>query len=399
MSKIAYLIAKEDWEALAELKEVDALIEALETLIENEQLWEAEGEEIFGALIVAADAKELEASTSKVMKFIHKCLTNDEDSVRVSTSNALSQYNVKFPIDILMYAITDENDDVRMNAASSIGEHGEDAVGPLTEILEKGIVWHGFREKFNREYHKGEKDLNVWQDIRTSMIEALGYTGSKNAVDILVKIMNENHGFAVYDSNGKEIGFHESIWDCETAAAEALGQIGDKRAIEPLNKAIESGELTGDSKLAAACSLGLMDDTKGIEILVREYKATKKIERDHCKYLLKKIPPKKVGAVLDNLELYDDAEEWYTSAGILDKAAEMRRKKADMSAAKVSQKVIHGDYVDDRDTIIKDSVLNRSTVGGGGSSKMQELKELKEMFDSGFISKEEMEKMKKEILK
>ncbi len=173
MSKIAYLIAKEDWEALAELKEVDALIEALETLIENEQLWEAEGEEIFGALIVAADAKELEASTSKVMKFIHKCLTNDEDSVRVSTSNALSQYNVKFPIDILMYAITDENDDVRMNAASSIGEHGEDAVGPLTEILEKGIVWHGFREKFNREYHKGEKDLNVWQDIRTSMIEAL----------------------------------------------------------------------------------------------------------------------------------------------------------------------------------------------------------------------------------
>jgi hypothetical protein len=69
-----------------------------------------------------------------------------------------------------------------------------------------------------------------------------------------------------------------------------------------------------------------------------------------------------------------------------------------MGAAKVSQKVIHGDYVDDRDTIIKDSVLNRSTVGGGGTTKMQELKELKEMFDSGFISEEEMEKMKKEIL-
>ena len=30
---------------------------------------------------------------------------------------------------------------------------------------------------------------------------------------------------------------------------------------------------------------------------------------------------------------------------------------------------------------------------------MQELKELKEMFDSDFISEEEMEKMKKEILK
>ena len=59
---------------------------------------------------------------------------------------------------------------------------------------------------------------------------------------------------------------------------------------------------------------------------------------------------------------------------------------------------IHGDYVDDRDTIIKDSVISKSNVGAGGSSKMQELKELKEMFDSGFISKEEMEEMKKEIL-
>jgi hypothetical protein len=68
-----------------------------------------------------------------------------------------------------------------------------------------------------------------------------------------------------------------------------------------------------------------------------------------------------------------------------------------MGAAKISQKIVHGDEV--TKTEIKDSVLNRSTVGGGGSSKMQELKELKEMFDSDFISEEEMEKMKKEILK
>jgi hypothetical protein len=59
---------------------------------------------------------------------------------------------------------------------------------------------------------------------------------------------------------------------------------------------------------------------------------------------------------------------------------------------------IHGDYVDDRDTIVKDSVVNRSNIGSGGFSKIQELKELKEMFDSGFISKEDMEKIKKEIL-
>ena len=67
-----------------------------------------------------------------------------------------------------------------------------------------------------------------------------------------------------------------------------------------------------------------------------------------------------------------------------------------MSASKTE---IHGDYIDDRDTIVKDSVISKSNIGSGGSSKMQELKELKEMFDSGFISKEEMEEMKKEIMK
>jgi hypothetical protein len=64
----------------------------------------------------------------------------------------------------------------------------------------------------------------------------------------------------------------------------------------------------------------------------------------------------------------------------------------------VQQKVVHGDYIDDRDTIVKDSVLNRSNIGAGGDDKFSKLKELKEMFDSGFISKEEMEEMKKEIL-
>ena len=88
-----------------------------------------------------------------------------------------------------------------------------------------------------------------------------------------------------------------------------------------------------------------MDDPNGIKILITEYKASEKKERKKIKYMLKKISPKKVGLELEKLELYDDAEEWYTSAGILDKAAGMRKKKADMSAAKVSQKIVQGDEV------------------------------------------------------
>ena len=60
----------------------------------------------------------------------------------------------------------------------------------------------------------------------------------------------------------------------------------------------------------------------------------------------------------------------------------------------VQQKVIHGDNI----TEIKDSVLNRSNVGSGGSSKMQELKDLTEMKKEGLIDDDEFKQMKKEIL-
>ncbi len=94
---------------------------------------------------------------------------------------------------------------------------------------------------------------------------------------------------------------------------------------------------------------------------------------------------------------YDSAIRIWEKMGKPKEAARVRKLKAEQGSVKVDQTVVHGDYVDDRDTIVKDSVVSKSSIGGG-SSKMQELEKLKEMFDSGFISKKEMEKMKKEIL-
>ena len=72
----------------------------------------------------------------------------------------------------------------------------------------------------------------------------------------------------------------------------------------------------------------------------------------------------------------------------------------------IQQTIIHGDYVDDRDTtyiddrdtIIKDSVLNRSNVGAGGKSKGEQIKVIKDLLDSGAIDDDEFKQMKKEIL-
>ena len=102
---------------------------------------------------------------------------------------------------------------------------------------------------------------------------------------------------------------------------------------------------------------------------------------------------------------YDSAIRIWEELGQINEAARVRKLKAEQSAIKVDQTVIHGDYIDDRDTtyiddrdtIVKDSVINRSNVGSG-SSKMQELEKLTEMKDKGIIDDDEFQQMKKEIL-
>ena len=115
----------------------------------------------------------------------------------------------------------------------------------------------------------------------------------------------------------------------------------------------------------------------------------------------------KLAGELEGLLRYKEAIDIWEELGRHDEAKRVRKKIRDEGRVKVDQTVVHGDYVDDRDTtyiddrdtIIKDSVVSKSNIGAGGDDKFSKLKELKEMFDSGFISKEEMEEMKKEILR
>ena len=114
----------------------------------------------------------------------------------------------------------------------------------------------------------------------------------------------------------------------------------------------------------------------------------------------------KLAGELEGLLRYKEAIDIWEELGRHDEAKRVRKKIRDEGRVKVDQTVVHGDYVDDRDTtyiddrdtIIKDSVISKSNIGAGGDDKFAKLKELKEMFDSGFISKEEMKEMKKEIL-
>ena len=91
---------------------------------------------------------------------------------------------------------------------------------------------------------------------------------------------------------------------------------------------------------------------------------------------------------------YDSAIDIWEELGQIDQAARVRKLKADLAAPKT---VIHGDYVDDRDTIVNDSVVNRSNIGSD-SSKMQKLEKLNNMREKGLIDDDEFKQMRKEIL-
>ena len=101
---------------------------------------------------------------------------------------------------------------------------------------------------------------------------------------------------------------------------------------------------------------------------------------------------------LEKFLRYDEAIDIWEKLGRHEEATRLRKIQAEQGAIKVDQTVVHGDYVDDRDTIVKDSVINRSNVGADGKSKGEKIKEIKELLDSGAIDDDEFKQMKKEIL-
>ena len=106
----------------------------------------------------------------------------------------------------------------------------------------------------------------------------------------------------------------------------------------------------------------------------------------------------KLAGELEDLLRYKEAIDIWEELGRHDEAKRIRKKVREEGRVSVDQTVVHGDYVDDRDTIVKDSVINKSNIGAGGDDKFAKLKELKEMLSEGLIDKEEFKEMKKEIL-
>ena len=104
----------------------------------------------------------------------------------------------------------------------------------------------------------------------------------------------------------------------------------------------------------------------------------------------------KLALKCEKLQDFDGAIDYYKIINSEDDIIRLRKQKS--NKVKVDQTVVHGDYVDDRDTIVKDSVINRSNVGAGEDDKFVRLEKLTEMKEKGLIDDDEFKQMKKEIL-
>jgi hypothetical protein len=96
-----------------------------------------------------------------------------------------------------------------------------------------------------------------------------------------------------------------------------------------------------------------------------------------------------------NLE-EDRAIELFEEFSLDEEAKRVRQKMREEK--KVDQTIVHGDYIDDRDTIVKDSVINRSNVGAGEDDKVAKLEKIANLKKEGLIDDDEFKQMKKEIL-
>ena len=202
---------------------------------------------------------------------------------------------------------------------------------------------------------KATEEIDYTKDIAkggilVATVEALGRIGGERAIEKLIWFLGGGY------------------WPHRMAAAKALGNLKVTRAAKPLYDALEEEiAMELEPRIEYIRALGKIGNEEAIDLLIRALG----IQED---------------------DIY--ARSASTVAGI-HTAAEKELNKIPGGKERLSQrlksvKTALGGYNGDN--------TKKSNTGSGGSSKMQELKELTEMKKEGLIDDDEFKQMKKEIL-
>jgi HEAT repeat protein len=183
----------------------------------------------------------------------------DEKHVRTDAEEALVKLGATQEqiLDGYIRALTSQNAEGRYDVVSIVGKLGDErAVPPLIQCLndkETRVRWNAAYELANFNDMRAIKPLmkclerDVKANVRKAAAWALGKLGDKNAVNSLIKSLDDKH------------------WEVRSNAYEALARIGDARAIRPLLSKLKDRDTS--VRRSAAETLGKIGDRRAVRPL------------------------------------------------------------------------------------------------------------------------------------
>lgn len=169
------------------------------------------------------------------------------------------------------------------------------------------------------EKSKYNKDDN----FRREAIEALGFIGDARAVELLIQALNDKSE------------------DIRESAASSLGKIKDIRAVIPLIQMLKDKDRS--VRKSAASSLGEIGDESMVEPLIQKLKDKDRFVRQHAAAILKKIgDAKTIGLLIQALNDEDNIVRAY-AAEILGEIGDTKAVEALKQALKDKDKLVRED--------------------------------------------------------
>lgn len=236
---------------------VEGLIEAL-----NYDDWQDDYPVLTSVRENSAEALGNIGDLRALQPLVQSLIMDPDDDVRWKSARALGKLGDPAGVHALIEALKDGSWTVRGHAAHALGRIGDEtAFDALAEVLNDDD-WH----------------------VRKYAATAIGKTGGEKAIPLLLKVLNDNDA----DVSWKAIVALENIgeasveplidifkngdWHIRGRAAEALGKIGDERAVQPLIHALEGKRKNERNKYIrgkAAEALGLIGDERAVQPLIK----------------------------------------------------------------------------------------------------------------------------------
>ncbi|MCC7210816.1 MAG: hypothetical protein E3K40_09250 [Candidatus Brocadia sp.] len=234
LEKITKLSSSADpgwWNKWWELNKAKTREQWLEDLVVKQEEHEKQLESTIEQIkleVAQKSIKLLETRPDKTdPKPLVEALKSEYPEVKIFATKELVKLKDPSVVDVLIQAISDTSEDVRIEAIQALGELGDErAVQPLIGVM-------------------GDESL----EVREKTAKSLGKLGKREAGDALVSALSKNTDLSIV-----------------CAIIEALGQIGDPRAVDPL-----LGFLTHKEPQVRECTaaaLGKLRDGRAVNALI-----------------------------------------------------------------------------------------------------------------------------------